>query len=96
MISKIVKFTVKPEQKEAFQDALQRNFEGTQSEPGSCGMHLYTDGEHPDTFIAIEHWQDQIAFEAHMTQPYTQAMLAMLPDVLAAPIEIVDLAPLNS
>jgi len=90
-ISKIIKFTIKPDYTETFKTALLENRNGAVSESGCLAMRLYTDNQNPNIFFVYERWLDESAFIFHSTQAHTQRMLALFDDALAAPIDSIDL-----
>lgn len=91
MITKIVKFDVKPDSSEAFKAALIENKTGTLAEIGSIEMRLFVDNKNPHLFFAYERFANVAAFDAHMEQSYTKSLITLFDTALASPPEFMNL-----
>src|SRR3954447_19449226 len=93
-----VRAVIKPESREAFMAAARDTIAQTRQEPGSLSYSYYEDIAEPNVFIFYEEWRMQADIDAHLAQPYTQALLAAAAQWVAAPPVMVlhDVASSNS
>lgn len=91
----LVTFKVKPEQSDVFQQALLNDLIQARQESGYVSMHLFAAKADPSTLFLLERWQDQKAFDRHLSQPYTQAVLDLAQTALTQPMEICALSDLS-
>ncbi|RMX06872.1 antibiotic biosynthesis monooxygenase [Corticibacter populi] len=82
----LVVLKVKPEAEATFVQAWRDVFPHARSAPGNAVFEIYRDTLTPQTYVLIERWDSAAAHEAHLAQPYSAALDAVLPDTLAAPI----------
>jgi len=80
-----VQAVIKPESRAAFLAAARDVIAQTRQEPGSLGYSCYEDIAEPNVFIFYEEWRTQADLDAHLAQPYTQALLAAAAQWLATP-----------
>lgn len=78
MITRIVKFKVRPEQTEAFKSAFADAKVGAEQEPEFEEARLFVDNNDPKVFFAYERLKDQAAAEHHAAQPHTEKLFAYL------------------
>ena len=83
----IVRLQVRPEREQAFLDALAEVTPHARSAPGNAAFELYRVEDQPQHYVLFEHWDDAQSHEAHLVQPYSKALDAVLPGTLAAPID---------
>nr|WP_239522915.1 putative quinol monooxygenase [Geodermatophilus normandii] len=57
----------------------------TRSDHGCLAYAFSADLDDPDRILGLEIWADQIALDAHMAHPHTEAFLAAVPDLVAGP-----------
>jgi NADP-dependent 3-hydroxy acid dehydrogenase YdfG len=84
----IARLTARPEHAEALGEGLRALIAPTASEAGSLGYTLHRDNDDPNVWILYETWTSRAALDAHFEQPYTRAMLARFPDLLAKEMEL--------
>ena len=80
-----VRAIIKPESREAFLAVARDVIAQTRREPGSLSYSCYEDIAEPNVFIFYEEWRMQADIDAHLAQPYTQALLAAAAQWVAAP-----------
>ena len=95
MIKQIVKFDVKPEFIHEFKAALIEDKKGAQLEAGFIEMSLFQDKQQPSVFFGYERWQDRAALDAHMQEPHTEKVIALVETALQTPVEVMDLSDCN-
>ena len=84
----IARLTAKPEHSDALGEGLRRLVASTTAEPGSIGYVLHRDNDDPRVWILYETWRSRADLDAHFEQPYTKAMLAQFPELLAREMEL--------
>lgn len=72
MINLIVKFTTKPESRDAFTAALIADRNGAHQEAKCIEFKVYTDKKNPNIIFAYERWESQEALDSHAEQAYTK------------------------
>ncbi len=82
----LVVLKVKPEAEETFVQAWRDVFPHARAAPGNAVFEIYKDLENPQTYVLLERWDTAAQHEAHLAQPYSAALDAVLPDTLAGPI----------
>lgn len=55
---------------------------------GCVSYGYYTGVTDADDCVAVEHWADMAALEAHLAQPHVQRLIAALGDLLEGPPQI--------
>jgi quinol monooxygenase YgiN len=66
---------------------------------GNAGIRYYwvhRGADDPSTFVVVEHYESQEAFDAHMGQPFVEEIGGSLPELLAEPPVIVQCEALVS
>ena len=84
----IARLTAKPDQAEALGEGLRALIAPTLAEPGSIEYRLHRDHADPGVWILYETWRSRADLDAHFEQPYTRAMLARFPVLLAREMEL--------
>ena len=79
MVTKIVKFDIKPEYIEQFKALLEDDKQGSKNEEGLLEMRLYQDKNASNVFFAYERFENQSAIVHHEAQIYTQNLFSALP-----------------
>ncbi len=92
MITKIVKFEVKPEASESFKIVLSENKTGAAKEAGSVEMHIFVDRKNPNLFFSYESFTDEAALNTHKEQSYTQKLIGLFDTALVNPPECLNLS----
>ena len=95
MIHLIVKFTTKPEGREAFMEALSENKKGSQQEEGFKGMNLFEDIKNPNIIFAYDSWKDEAALESHKQSAHALNMLKVAESTLACSPDLMILGETN-
>ena len=95
MISLIAVLKAKPGQTDALRQALQALLLPTRQEPGNLDYALLQLRDAPDTFYMREAWQGQDALDAHVAMPYFQAFMAQMESLLAEPLRLDFLTPVE-
>jgi quinol monooxygenase YgiN len=80
--------TIKPEQRQVFLQALNKQVQASHKEEDTIEFAAYQSVEDPNTFVLIEVYRDVAAQEQHNAQPYTEAFARCLADCLAAPPDV--------
>ena len=80
-----VRATIKPESREAFLAMAREVIAKTRQEPGSISYSCYENIAEPNVFIFYEEWRTKADIDAHLAQPYTQALLAAAAQWVTAP-----------
>ena len=80
-----VRAAIKPDCRHAFLAAARSVIAQTPREPGALSYSCYEDIGEPNLFIFHEEWRTAEDLEAHLAQPYTQALLADAAGWVAAP-----------
>lgn len=95
MISLIAVLKAKPGQTDALRQALQALLLPTRQEPGNLDYALFQLRDAPDTFYMREAWQGQDALDAHVAMPYFQAFMTQMESLLAEPLRLDFLTPVE-
>ena len=66
MINQIVKFTVKPEYEDEFQQQLLEHQLASSQETGNVEMRIYVDNQDSNLFFAYDRWVNQEALDSHL------------------------------
>lgn len=80
---------VQPDHHDDFVAAFAGLAATTNEEEGVISYTLYESAATPNSFVVIEEYKDEDAFNAHMTSEHFLAALPALSGVLAAPPKIV-------
>ncbi|MBY6265250.1 antibiotic biosynthesis monooxygenase [Azospirillum sp. 412522] len=84
----IARLKAKPELSEALGEGLSHLIAPTLAEEGSLGYVLHRDNGDPSVWILYETWRSRADLDAHFERPYTKAMLARFPELLARDMEL--------
>lgn len=84
----IARLTARPEQAEALGEGLRALITPTLAEPGALEYRLHRDQADPAVWILYESWRSRADLEAHFAQPYTRALMARFPALLAREMEL--------
>ncbi len=90
MICVYAKFTVKPDQIEAFVKKAVELVIRTKSEPGCVSYELCQDQKNRNVFAMIEKWADDAALQTHLK---SKGFNAMLPGITALCERDVEITP---
>lgn len=84
----IARLTAKPEQAEALGAGLQAMVAPTRAEEGSIDYVIHRDNDDPRVWILYENWRSRADLDLHFEQPYTKALMARFPELLATEMEL--------
>jgi quinol monooxygenase YgiN len=84
----IARLTARPETSEDLGNGLRQLIAPTLSEEGAIGYVLHRDNDDANVWVLYETWRSRADLDAHFEQPYTKAMMARLPDLLAREMEL--------
>ncbi|MBO9998467.1 MAG: antibiotic biosynthesis monooxygenase [Cyanobacteria bacterium SID2] len=80
---------VKPDQRETFIELATTTGEKTNSlEEGAISYAFYEDPSVENLFFFFEEWKSREAFESHLEQPHTKALVGKYPELLERPADI--------
>lgn len=94
-VAMLVTFKVKPDMRDALKQALVKDLAHSPEEAGYISMNLFSVKDDPNTLLLLERWQNQAAFDQHLAQPHTQAVLKLTETALTSPLEILALRNLS-
>ncbi|HEY9622498.1 MAG TPA: antibiotic biosynthesis monooxygenase family protein [Crinalium sp.] len=95
-INLLVTFKVKPEMSHAFKQLLLNDLAHASQEDGYIAMNLFAAKDDPNTLFLLESWQNQEAFDHHLSQPHTEAVLKLAETALTNPMQLCFLENLSS
>lgn len=72
-VRKIARISGKPGQSELLRLALSQLESATRQEPGCVEFAFFQAISDHDSFVLLEHFSDQSAFDSHLKQEHTQA-----------------------
>ena len=87
-VTLIAKLTAKPEHTDAVRDGLFELLDKTRAEAGSIDYHFHRDATDSTVWVLYENWRSRADLDAHFEQPYTKALIARFPDLLAKEMEL--------
>jgi quinol monooxygenase YgiN len=88
-VTYIIRFHVKPEQRERFHTLLNGVLDAMRHEPMFHEAVLHAHPEQPNVFLLYETWEDhEDVLNVQVKRPYRAAWHAALDEILAAPREI--------
>lgn len=62
--------------------------DASRAEPGCINYDVHQSEDDPTVFVMYENWTERAELDRHFTMPYMQQMVAALPDLLRAPLEM--------
>jgi quinol monooxygenase YgiN len=84
----IAKLTARPEYSDAVGQGLFELLGPTRQEPGAIDYHFHRDNDNPAVWILYENWRSRADLDAHFEKPYTKALMARFPALLAKDMEL--------
>lgn len=84
----IARLTAKPEQADMLGEHLKSLVAPTRQEAGSIDYVVHRDNDDPRVWIIYENWRSRADLDAHFEEPYTKAVLALFPTLLAKDMEL--------
>lgn len=85
----------KTQQHENLKAALQELVLPTRLEPGCLDYALFQIKEIPGAFYVRESWRGQQALDAHVASPHFQKFAAQMDSLLAEPLQLIYLEPIE-
>jgi quinol monooxygenase YgiN len=79
----------RPETREDLVALLVEVQTASRAEDGCVSYGFFAALEDPDSLIAVEEWRDRASLDAHFGQPHLVRLLQEMPNLIAAPPEIV-------
>lgn len=80
---------------EALKQALQALIHPTRQEPGNITYQMHQLRDAPEMFYVYESWHGQEGLDTHIALPHFQAFIARMDDLLAEPLRLDYLQPLE-
>ena len=90
MIFIVVRFTVKPEHRDTWLEALAPFTEATRAEPGNLWFDWSRSVDRPAEFVLVEAFEDGEAPTAHVASEHFRSAMTVMPPLLATTPEIVN------
>lgn len=84
----IARARVHPGREPEAEAALNANAAESRKEAGCVSYSVLHGLQEPQLFMTYERWRSQADFTAHMSMPYTQALLQAIGALVVAPPEI--------
>ena len=81
---------------DALRQALQALLLPTRKEPGNIEYQLFQLRDAPDVFYVRESWRGQAGLDAHIALPHFQAFILQMNDLLAEPLRLDYLTPIEA
>ena len=95
IISIIAVLKAKPGKNDALKQVLAALVAPTRQEPGNVEYALFQLRDAPDTFYVRESWHDRAGLDAHIALPHFQAFMARMDELLAEPLRLDYLVPVE-
>lgn len=96
MISIIAVLKAKTGKVDELREALKALLLPTRQEPGNTDYTLFQLRDEPDVFYMRESWRDQAALEEHISLPHFQAFIGQMDSLLAEPLRLDYLTPVEA
>ncbi|MEP6925341.1 MAG: putative quinol monooxygenase [Pyrinomonadaceae bacterium] len=87
-ITVIARFKAKPETVETVIELVSKMVSQTRTEAGCLNYDFHRDLEDSTLFYMHENWASEKALAAHFEEPHLKAAFAVVPELLAEPVEI--------
>ena len=84
----LARLKARPEHSEALGDALRLLIQPTLAEEGAVEYRLHRADDDPDVWLLYETWRTRADLDAHFERPYTKALMARFPELLAAEMNL--------
>jgi len=94
-VSAIAVLKAKPGKTADLRQALKALLQPTRQEAGNLDYALFQLRDAPDTFYMRESWRDPSALEAHIALPHFQGFIAQMDSLLAEPLRLDYLTPVE-
>lgn len=84
----VARLKAKPEHADALGDGLRQLIQPTLAEEGAVEYRLHRDNDDPCLWLLYETWRSRADLDAHFERPYTKALLARFPELLAEDMDL--------
>jgi NAD(P)-dependent dehydrogenase (short-subunit alcohol dehydrogenase family) len=84
----VARLKAKPEHAEALGEGLRLLIQPTLAEEGAVEYRLHRDNDDPALWLLYETWRSRADLEAHFERPYTKALMARFPELLAEEMDL--------
>ena len=81
-------FKAKPGKESELREELHGGASASWDEVGVRGYHVHELIDQPGTFMNIEVYKDEAAFQSHLETPHVKSFLGKLDDLLAEPLTV--------
>lgn len=95
IISIIAVLKARPGKTNALKQALQALLLLTRREPGNIEYDLFQLRDTPDVFYVRESWRGQAGLDDHIALPHFQSFILQMNDLLAEPLRLDYLTPIE-
>lgn len=95
LVTVIARFTPTPEHADQLQKLLEGMVAPTRAEAGCRSYDLFTIQADDAQFVLLERYEGSSALEEHRASAHYKTYRAQLPDLLATPIEVTVLTPVD-
>jgi quinol monooxygenase YgiN len=85
----VAKLQARPGKEEGLREMLEALIEPTKKEQGCRRYLLMQDRQNPMVLTILEEWDTEADLNTHLALPHLQKVFAQLPDLLAAPLDVV-------
>jgi len=94
-VTVIARFTPTPEHVDDLQKLLEGMVTPTRAEEGCLFYNLFAAQRDEEQFVLLECYENSAALEAHRASAHYKNYRAQLPDLLASPIDVTVLTPVD-
>lgn len=95
-VTVIARFTPTPERADQLQKLLEGMVEPTRAEAGCRFYNLFAANADDTQFVLVECYEDSSALESHRASAHYKSYRTQLPDLLATPIDVTVLTPIDA
>lgn len=94
-VSLIATLTGRPETREELYRLLVDQVGPTRAEHGCIDYNLHVDASDPCIFVFYENWESQADLDAHMKTDHLKPLMTQIDRLLAKPIDVRQLSPME-
>ena len=96
MIAILAVLKAQPGKTQALREALSALLRPTREEPGNLEYALFQRRDEPETLYMHERWRDEAALDHHVSQALFQAFVGQMDPLLAEPLRLEYLTPIEA
>ena len=85
----VAKLQARAGKEETLRKLIEQGVEATRKEKGCLRYSLMQDRQNPTVLTLLEEWETEADLNTHLSLPHLQKIFAQLPEMLAAPMDIV-------